>query len=183
MKLPATALCLDVSLVATGCAVWRPDVQRFIYSDCIKTKPTPKKKRSIYMVEDNLRRYYEIAERVRKLIRRYNCFIVFAELPTGGAQSMKPAVAMAASTAVVATTCFLCGVMLHPIQPLESKRLVSDKGAVTKEDIQKYVRKKFPESAKLLPDDSTKEHIADAMALIAVAQRRFSSQMLWMTQQ
>jgi Holliday junction resolvasome RuvABC endonuclease subunit len=171
MKIPLTALCLDVSLCNTGWAVWRPDLQRFAKTGCIVTSPTPKRKRTFLAIEDNVRRYQELAEDLRNIMNRFNCFWVFAELPHGGAQNQKAATAMAAASAVVTTTIFLQGIGFYVIQPNEIKRLVSSDRKVSKEDIIRLICRKF--GNKLIPDNAKAEHVADAMACILVARRRF----------
>lgn len=169
MKISETILCLDVSLRSTGFAVYNKERRRFVDWGCFQTE-SRKKEDGTYQSEDNARRYREMAWSLRNVVKTYSPAVVLAEMPSGGAQSQKAAVAMASSAAVVVTTVYLLGLRLFQIQPLQVKRLVASHGPVPKIAIQRLVRATFNVR---LPDDARAEHIADAMATLLVARKRW----------
>lgn len=166
---PPAVLVLDVSLRHTGWALWHMRLRRFAYSGVISPPSIPRKELTTTVTEDNVRRYKFMAAALARLLREHCPRLILAELPHGGAQSSRAAAAMAAASAVITTAATIHRVPLYLVQPAETKRLIRAHGEVSKEEVQKLVSAYFGLS---LPDDSSAEHVADAMATILVARKR-----------
>ncbi len=164
--MPRTVLCLDVGLANTGWAVYRPDLRRFVKAGCISTSPVPKKTRTVYKNVDDARRYTELSRGVNRLISRWSPMLIAAEMPSGGAKSQSAATGMAAAAAIVSSVATVRGVLVKIVQPSQTKHLIRPEGKVSKEDVIAYVSKRY--GSGLIPDDAKAEHVADAMACIAV---------------
>lgn len=175
MKPARLILCLDVAFAHLGVAVWNCRFNKFIHWDVIVTKPIPKKKRLTYQNEDSVRRCQEITRRLDTITAKYHPSLILAELPSGGSQGVKPAVCMAMALALVSTFAEIRGLQLYPVQPMETKRIVSDKGKVPKEKVIQFVEKRF--SIKF-PKNNLTEHIADAMMTIEVARTRLRDRLI-----
>lgn len=166
-KTPERLLCLDVGFAHMGIAVWQPSADQFIFFQCLDTKKD--KSRHVYVADDNMRRCQILASRLATIMDTYRPYAIIAELPHGGARGAIQMRAMAMSAAVVSTVSALRHTPLYSIQPNEIKRLIGDKGKVTKEQVIALVQKKF---GLCLPGKPTDEHIADAMACLLVARKR-----------
>ena len=167
-KVRSKYLALDVGFSFLGWAVYDPLPDTFSHSGVVFTSKEP----SRYVVCDYVRRCQELAGELESLMQRFKLSVVFAEVPTGGAKSSKASVQMAMAVGVVTAVVFKQGVTFIPILPIHSKRIVTPKGSVSKEDVQKYIEGRY--GTKLLPKlKERREHIADAMMTVEVARRDY----------
>lgn len=166
-----TILTLDVGYRMTGWALWNSDQEKFFNSGLISSQPDESLKS---VAAQNLRGVRMLAIALGKLVDRYHPYQIVAELPHGGARNARAATCMALAFATVVTISQVKGVPLFPVTPNEVKRLVepNSKGnqAVDKKAVQRYVSAKFGQD--LLPDSNSREHIADAMAALAVCLKK-----------
>jgi Holliday junction resolvasome RuvABC endonuclease subunit len=167
LKLASNVLCLDVGLCNTGVAVYSPRLRKFIHTECLRTA---KDNEARYVADDNHRRYRYLAGSLSRLVKRWRVSLVVAEMPHGGSKSMKAATSMVAASALVCATFEVLGVTMLATRPNETKRLVRGKGPVDKQEVIEYVSKRY--GSRLIPNNKTAEHIADAMACIAVITTR-----------
>ena len=166
MTLQPKTLCLDVGFANTGWALWNG--HRFIDAGCIVTSKSEDK---ISVMQDNMIRCRLLFRRLATIMERSKATRIIAEYPFGGSRNMKAATAMSMASAIVTCLVEHSGVELIPITPNQVKRVVNPKAraAVSKEQVIAYVIRRYGED--LLPPNAVREHIADAMACMAVYQQ------------
>lgn len=149
-----------------GYAVWSLRQRRFVLHGTVSTTPEVGRR---YVSEDNSRRCRVLASAIRTIAFDYSVKLAVAELPSGGAKSSSAATAMAMAASIVSVSCHLLNIPLVVTTPGESKRVVSAKGSVSKQQVQEWVENNFEVT---LPDVSEiREHVADAMMALEVCRR------------
>jgi Holliday junction resolvasome RuvABC endonuclease subunit len=133
----------------------------------IQTLPLARKLKT-YVSTDNARRCKELALGLATIMDKGSIRFVLVELPHGGALHAKALAAMSMATAVACSVCALKQIPLYGIQPLEIKRAVSAAGPVSKEQVQEFIEQRY--GRKVLPAGRAREHIADAMMCLVVAE-------------
>lgn len=155
-------LALDPSYRATGWAVF-DDMKLEDYGVI-----TTSRKAARYVMEDNIRRD-TIIWRGLNLLMRFVDGDVFAEMPSGGAQSSAAAGAMARVSGIVVASCLTAGLSLIPLtaavcqKKTYGKCLKSEK----KHASIRYVTNLYPQLAELPKYNA--EHICDAIAAYLAA--------------
>lgn len=121
------------------------------------------------VAEDCLNTVRGQARYLGAIMDRHKISCVVAELPTGASRSSRSIRAMAMAFATIVTFCAARNIRLVPIKPSSIKRLVS-KGAVSKEAVQNFVTKRYGSTLLDSIKRSKREHVADAVACLAVYQ-------------
>lgn len=162
----AYILCLDVAFCNTGYALFSLDSEQFVTSGVIR----PLKQDIGYVMLEDAVRAQELADGLRLLIKKYQPIKCLAELPSAASKSSRAGRMMGIATGVVITTMRLMQIELFPIYPHEVKRVVSAKGAVSKEQVQEVIQEQFGNILPKLAKD--REHVADAMACLLAYRKR-----------
>jgi len=165
MRVKRHILCLDVSLRNIGYAVFDFPQERIL---CVGVMRTQRKKGT--RLADNFRCLSELLAQLDAVASRFSIAFVLAEFPTGGSMNAHASNTMGLVTGMLFA--WLKGRHYHfkAIRPMEIKRLIRPKGAVSKEDVQDFVRRKYGSS--VLPKQRWREHIADAIACYDAFARR-----------
>ena len=161
-------LCLDIGFRFTGWAGWNTSVEKFFEAGVLFILPDGDKLDSV--AKQNAYAVRLLATNLVRLVDRYEPTLIVGEFPHGGSRNSRAASCMALAFATVITCAHLKGIKLFAVTPNEVKKIVDpsskDRHAISKQAVQSYVIKRF--GGRFLPDNRTREHVADAMAALAV---------------
>jgi Holliday junction resolvasome RuvABC endonuclease subunit len=156
-------LCLDVAFCNLGVAVFDFFQRKFLHTEIISTE---KDEDYRLIASDNQRRCALLINSLERIRQQYKPQLVLAEMPTGASRNSRASHQMGLAFGLVVAFCFLKDLELNVISPLAVKRLIGKRRSVSKIEIQQFVISHWGE--KFLPKGAKREHVADAMALIAV---------------
>ena len=126
-----------------------------------------------YVAQSNQACIEFLSDRLAQLLTDVRPSTVVAELPTGGAQSSRAAIAMALSFSVVVLTCKRLDIPLFTVTPTEVKRLVSDEKKVPKDAVIAFMSKRYGDILSK-HSNAKREHVADAIACLEVFLQQYA---------
>lgn len=166
VQLASTILCVDAGYRHTGVAVWHLRAKQFCHTELIEPPSG-----GIYVLERHLLVVRTLSIRLRELCRRFRPLRIVAELPVGSSRSARSAQCMALATGIVTTVAVLEGLPLEAVSPSAIKKWAAPtagRQAVSKAQVIHKVAKVF--GTRGLPTNAKAEHVADAMACLAVSE-------------
>lgn len=166
MRVARYILCVDAGYRNTGIAIWSLPARQFVHTEVIEP---PKAGQSV--LEKHLWVVRYLASRLQELCKRYPPVRAIAELPVGSSRSAASNRCMALATGIVTTVLYLQGITLEVVSPYAIKRWVVPHGprqSVSKAQVIRRVVQEF--GSRGLPSNAKAEHVADAMACLAVSE-------------
>lgn len=163
-------ICIDIGFRFTGVVVY-DDLERNIrFTGCIRVKPRKRDSKA----QSHLEECQLLADKLDHTLKTFPNSRVIVESPSGGGKSSIAVKAMASSVAILASVCRLHETPITLVTPLDIKRLVRAKGAVTKEEVQELVENKLTDIGFKYPYKYAwcKDHVADAGAVLIVAHNK-----------
>lgn len=155
-------MAVDVGFVSSGVAVmeWRtPDwVLTELY--CLKTKPSPRRRR-LRVADDDASRVQDMAGEISRIVQRASIFRMAVELPSGGAQSARAMRSMGLATGMIATIAALLSLKVEWYSPGETRKAAT--GSRYSRDVVGTMARKYPEMAGFKSAVDRKA-VADALA-------------------
>lgn len=157
----------DPSMTAWGWAVIElsKDSEEILEYGCIKTEPTPKKKR-IRKSDDRIRRLNEITKELIRIHKKYDIDWILSEAPHGSQSAV-------AAIMIGATTGLLCSFALSWEIPIEwysegdSKKFLTGKRSVSKSDMIDIIKGHYG-SGWIEKVKYKDEAVADALAVFHI---------------
>jgi Holliday junction resolvasome RuvABC endonuclease subunit len=149
-------LCLDVNLAKCGWAVI--DLNgRMIAVDTIATQSVSRKSK-VRVADATFERCRELSREIALVITDYDPRGVIMELPSGGAQSQRAAVCMAAGSAICAAVMELYQLPYEAYTPMENKKAATGIRNASKEQMIARAKRQWPDA----PWPRTKAKLEDA---------------------
>jgi len=160
-------ICIDIGYRFTGVVVYSDTKKRIIHTDCIRIKPLTR----LSKAQQHFDECQNLAWELEKLFHDHPDCSVIVESPSGGGKSSIAVKSMASAISVLASVCSLLDIKTTLVTPLQIKRLVKAKGAVSKEEVQGLVEHSLSPIGFKYPNTYNwcKEHVADAGAVLIVA--------------
>lgn len=174
-------LGLDVAFRNVGWVLVDPHTFDVTGGGCISTEKSDKK-RGIRVADDDVRCCMEIASALAQLIDNNKVKVVVIEVPSGGAKGARALRAMSLVTGVIAAVCELRRVAAVWVTPGDSKKFNTGIRDAGKDVVAASVRVKFPMLSEFLTGKGRDEHICDAAAAVALAEREPVIRMLMRTE-
>lgn len=155
-------LALDPSFRNCGWSLWEGD--RIIDCGVFKTEASKKD-----ISRNNAKEAERISSWLANVIRDRSVTRVIAELPTGS-QNQRAANLGGAIMGVVVAVCAACAVPITWVTPNDVKRMVAEKGIVSKDAVMAYVTEHVPFSG--YPKKKGEfEHIADSVVVFLFSRK------------
>jgi len=171
----ARVIGVDPSFRNTGFAVmdFTDNGLELVHHGVIRTKKAVKK-RGVRVADDDVENIMHIVRDLHRMIDEYKPAAMIVELPSSGGKSALAVKSMAFATSFMGSVAEYEGIPTEWLTPAMIKKFVTGVNNGSKEEIQNFVLKKFPELKPVYASKGTPvdvfEHVADAIAAILTAE-------------